>query len=75
MPHELYDNDKKKIYLLSILDHFSKYSKNYIINKKDDKTVLKKIVDFKDNGFPEKILNHNRGEFHNKLFKNYCKKK
>ena len=74
VPHELNDNAKKKIYLLSILDHFSKYAKNYIINKKDDKTVIKKIVDFIDNnGLPEKILTDNGGEFRNKLFKKYCK--
>lgn len=59
---------------MSILDHFSKYAKNYIINKKDDKTVIKKLVDFIDNnGSPEKILTDNGGEFRNKLFKNYCK--
>ena len=40
--NEIKENDKNKIYLLSILDHFSKYAKNYIIQKKDKKTVLKK---------------------------------
>ena len=52
-----------------------KYAKNYIINKEDDKTVIKKIIDFIDNnGFPEKILTDNRGEFRNQLFKKILQK-
>lgn len=57
-------------------DHFSKYAKNYIIQKKEEKTALKKIVNFIDNyGPPEKILTDNGGEFRNKKFKKYCNKK
>ena len=60
VPHELYNNEEKKFYLLSIFEHFTKFASNYIIRKKNDKTILKKIVDFiKKNGVAEKILTDN----------------
>ena len=61
--------------MLSIIDHFSKYAYNYIIKKKDQKTVLEKIKDFiKKNGLPKKILTDNGKEFKNNSFKKYCKR-
>ena len=75
LPHEYSNNKKEKTYLLSIIDHFSKFAENFIINNKDKKTVLNKIKIFiKKYGPPEKILTDNGGEFINKLFKTYCNK-
>ena len=62
--------------ILSIIDHFSKFSGNYLLDNKTGKSVLSKIKDFiLKNGCPEKILTDNDGEFINKDIKKYCKKK
>ena len=56
-----FNNNEKKIYLLSLLDHFSKYACNYNLCNKEADTVLGKIKEFiKINGSPEKILTDNR---------------
>ena len=66
---------KNKVYLLSIIDHFSKLTDNYFICSNEQKTVLNKIKLFINKyGIPNKILTDNEGEFVNKTFKNYCKK-
>ena len=75
VPIELNNNINEKIYLLSILDHFSKFAYNYILNKKDQNSVLINIKKFiKKYGLPQKILTDNGGEFTNNQFKKYCKK-
>ena len=74
IPHELTNNYNEKLYLLSIIDHFSKFAYNYILTKKDQNTVMNKVKNFIDKyGVPEKILTDNGGEFINKKFKKYCK--
>ena len=66
---------KNKLYILSILDHFSKFSANFIIKNKDKITVLNKIKKFIEKyGAPDKILTDNGGEFINNEFKKFCKK-
>jgi hypothetical protein len=64
-------NDKgEKLYLVSIIDHFSKYSYNYI--KKDENTILNKMKDFiHKNGITDKILTYKGKEFKNTIFKKY----
>ena len=86
MPKELYvidltevpkefKEDNEKIYIISIIDHFSKFAKNFVIDKKDQNTVLEKINEFIDLfGKPQKILTDNGKEFKNKKFNNYCHK-
>ena len=75
IPHEYSNNNNEKMYLLSIIDHFSKFAENFLINNKDKKTVLNKIKIFiKKYGPPDKILPDNGGEFINKQFKAYCSK-
>lgn len=34
------------MYLLSIIEHFSKYAGNYILNNKDADSILKNIKNF-----------------------------
>ena len=34
IPHNLTKNNNEKLYLLSIIDHFSKYSENFVLEKK-----------------------------------------
>ncbi len=76
IPHNLTNNHNEKLYLLSIIGHFSKYAENFILTKKNQNTVMNKIKYFIDkNGIPEKILTDNGGEFINKQFKKYCSKK
>jgi len=36
------NNDKSKLYLVAFIDHFSKYPGTYLINNKEQETVLKK---------------------------------
>ena len=86
MPKELYvidlteipkefKEDNEKIYIISIIDHFSKFAKNFVIDKKDQNTVLEKINKFIDLfGKNQKILTDNGKEFKNKKFNNYCHK-
>ena len=74
IPHEFIVK-KNKLYILSILDHFSKFSANFIIKNKDKITVLNKIKKYiKKYGAPDKILTDNGGEFINNEFKKFCKK-
>ena len=77
LPSPLINNeDDDKYYLLSIIDHFSKFAKNYIINNKSGETILKKFKAFIENyGTPDKILTDNGKEFSNKIFLKFCKKK
>ena len=77
IPKEILSHSKsKEKYLLSIIDHFSKFSGNYLLDNKSGKSVLNKINDFiVKNGIPDKILTDNGGEFMNKDIKKYCKKK
>ena len=83
MPKELYvidlteipkefKEDNEKIYIISIIDHFSKFAKNFVIDKKDWNTKIKKFIDLL--GKPQKILTDNGTEFKNKKFNNYCHK-
>ena len=75
LPHEFNDKKNNKIYLLSLIDHFSKYAENFLINKKDETTVINKIKLFiQNNGKPDKILTDNGKEFTNKKFQKFCKK-
>ena len=75
IPHNLTNNHNEKLYLLSIIDHFSKNAENFILTKKNQNTVMNKIKYFIDkNDIPEKILIDNGGEFINKQFKKYCLK-
>ena len=74
IPHEFIEK-KNKLYILSILDHFSKFSANFIIKNKDKISVLNKIKKFIEKyGAPDKILTDNGGEFINNEFKKFCKK-
>ena len=75
LPKQFNNINNNKIYLLTIIDHFSKYAGTYSINNKESITVLNKIKDFiKKNGQPEKILTDNGYEFINNKFKKFCKK-
>ena len=60
IPIELLNNNTEPIYLLSIIDHFSKFANNYILPNKEHKTVISKINNFiVKNGIPDKILTDN----------------
>ena len=43
IPIDLYNNINEKIYLLSILDYFSKFEYNYIIKNKGQNTVSNNV--------------------------------
>jgi hypothetical protein len=72
---ELTNNKIDSLYLLSVIEHFTKFEKNYIIFNKNENTVLSKIKEFiKNYGVPEKSLTDNGKEFTNNKFKKFCKK-
>lgn len=63
-------------YLLSIIDVFSKFGYNYILNTKKAEIVLGYIKDFINKyGQPLNIHTDNGKEFFNKLFENFCQSK
>jgi hypothetical protein len=75
IPKELVNNNDKFVYLLSIIDQFSKFAANYILKNKTSTSVLIKLKDFFNiYGVPDKILSDNGKEFVNKNFKNFFKK-
>ncbi len=69
IPLKFLPDNKDKLYILSILDHFSKFGVNYIINNKEKTAFLSKIKELIFTyGYPEKILTDNGWEFTNKKF-------
>jgi hypothetical protein len=75
IPTEFLNDDKDKLYLLSIIDHFSKFACNYIIKNKEKKTVLNNIKKFINKyGVPDKILTDKGGNFEIMNLKNIVKK-
>lgn len=47
LPKQFNNIHNNKIYLITMIDHFSKYAGTYSINNKEQNTVLNKIKDFK----------------------------
>ena len=55
------------LYQLNVIDHFSKYSKSYLLFNKNQQSILDKIKDFIDDyGSPIEFGFDNEGEFINK---------
>ena len=66
LPDEL-TNNRKYLYLLNIIDHFSKYAFSYILENKTADTILDKIKDcFLNHGYPEELGTDNSPEFSNR---------
>ena len=63
LPNEL-TNNRKYLYLLNIIDHFSKYAFSYILEKKTADIALNKIKDcLLNHGYPEEFGTDNGPEF------------
>ena len=61
MPDE-FNNDNKCIYLLNLIEHYSKFWMSYIIQNKNAKTVKEKIkLAFEFHGYPEELGSDNEG--------------
>lgn len=74
LSHEYLNDESHKIFLLSGIDHFSKYGYNFLIKKKEENTVLQHIKKFiKFNGILKRILCDNGKEFLNKKFTKFFK--
>ena len=71
------ENDKDKenyIYLLNIIDYFSKFAQSYLQISKNAKETLTNIDKFVSNiSKPHTIQCDNGGEFKSKLLQKYCK--
>ena len=60
-------------YLLTIIDHFSKYGEVYILKSKNGDVVLGQLKNFINKiGKPKEIQSDNGTEFTNNKFKNFC---
>ena len=67
-------SDDNAIYLMSIIDKFSKFGYNFIIQNNKAETILGNLIQFISIfGKPNSIHTDNGREFRNKLFENYCK--
>ena len=65
-------NNRKYLYLLNIIVHFSKYVFSYILEKKTVDIILYKIKDsFLNHGYPEEFGSDNGSEFSNKKLNEY----
>ena len=61
------------LYVLDIIDHFSKFSISYLLNTKEKYEVFTHIRDFiEKNGKLNYLVTHNGKEFKNKLLSEYC---
>ena len=66
--------DKGNIYILSFLDHFTKYMKLYAVPNQNAQTTAEKFLDFVSIfGMPEKLLSDRGTAFTSDMFKNLCK--
>ena len=61
------------LYVLDIIDHFSKYCNSYLLNTKEKYEVFTHIREFiEKNGKPNYLVTDNGTEFKNKLLAEYC---
>ena len=63
-------------YLLTLIDHFSKFSQAYVLNNKTSEEVIKTLKIFiKEIGTPKLLHSDNGGEFSSNLYKLFCGEK
>ena len=73
LPEEF--NDKNKLYLFNIIDHFSKFGMSHIIQDKRAETIVEKLkISFESYGFPDEIGSDKESEFKNTLVENFLVK-
>lgn len=64
----LHPSTKKNIYILSLIDYFTKWPEATALPSKDGKTVVRALLDiFARNGPPSRIISDNGGEFINEV--------
>ena len=74
-PYYLQTNSNT-IYLLSIIEQFSKFGYNYFLPKKKSETILGHLKEFINHyGKPNKLHTDNGLEFKNKIIDKFCQKK
>ena len=62
------------LYVLDIIDHFSKFCNSYLLNTKEKYEIFTHIKDFIENyGKPNYLVTDNGTEFKNNLLSEYCK--
>ena len=74
---KLYPNNGYEYkYLLCVIDHFSKFSKEYLLKSNEVKEVLKCLkIYIKEYGKPTIIQSDNGGEFTANIIKDFLKEK
>ena len=66
----------QKVYILNIVDHYSKFAYSFIQNSKTSKEVLENFKKYLDKfGIPKNVHTDNGGEFINKDFQKFCENK
>ena len=72
---KLQGTDKGNYYILSFLDHFTKYMKLYAVSNQTAESTAEKFLDFVSIfGLPEKLLTDRGTAFTSDLFKILCKR-
>ena len=67
------DNLQRYKYILNIIDHFTKFTGSYLLERKSAQEVLYSINEFiLRNGKPQILQSDNGREFNNKLINEYC---
>ena len=62
-----------KRYVLTVIDHYSRYVKFYPLPSKHSSQVIEALMEFNaDFGAPERIVLDNGGEFTSRLFQDWC---
>ena len=62
------------LYVLDIIDHFSKFCNSYLLNTKEKYEIFTHIREFIENyGKPNYLVTDNGTEFKNNLLSEYCK--
>ena len=75
LPKELKTNNNF-IYLLDIIDHFSKYGISIPLENKEANTIFENLkTALECNGFPEELGSDNGKEFKNKILESYLNEK
>ena len=76
LPKDFCNSKNDFLYLLNIIDHFSKFGMSFLLDNKEAKNILSKLkIAFEGNGYPEEVGSDNGREFKNKIIEDFLEEK
>ena len=76
LPKDFCNSKNDFLYLLNIIDHFSKFGMSFLLDNKEAKNILNKLkIAFEGNRYPEEIGSDNGREFKNKIIEDFLEEK